>query len=258
MSISVYPVTGDITAAGFAAALDKLFGEVDHASDDLAFALRLQSQSGGYNTWVLTAGSYIFDGYIFTSDGADTQLIAEGAETSIYLYYTLSGGYVTAKGISTSSSAGTNRIKLWKVKGPTAGSTAPGTITDYRRINTWGRTAVASTAVDAITLSAARECKTSFLTSLKSFRVAYPGSYQLDFEYIVQMGQTLKVQRTRGGIITSLSTPTNSEVYKAYSYAVNDCMPGDTIDIVGSDSYVRNVYLRYKLTDASAPAVLVD
>lgn len=263
MALSVYPVTGDVTAAGFAAALDKLFGQVDHANGDLAFQLTLQSQSGGNNVWVLTEGSYLFDGYIFTSDGTDTITVAEGSALAGYLYYVLAAGYITSAGICKFQDlpAGSTSIQLWQVQGPAAGSTAAVAFTDYRRINTWGRTAYGNSDADAVTMAATRSVQIATGGTIKKFRVAYPGSYQLDFEYKETAGGAYYVRLMRGATTISSVAPTAASDWTAYSAEIAACQPGDTIEVVnvtGNPLYVRSAYLRYKLTDAEAAAVLVD
>lgn len=267
MSISVYPATGDITAAAWAAALDALFGGVDHGNTDLAFQLSLQSQAGGNNTWVLTAGSYLFDGYIFTSDGTDTVTVVEGQSRDIGIYYVLTNGFITDAGISPIGvqwlPAGAVSLTLFTVNGPVAGATAPNTRTDNRRINTWGRAAYANSDADAITLSAVRSVQVTTAVSIKSFRVAYPGSYQLDFEYKELTGAYANiVALKRAGTTVWSAALSNSAIdWTAYSAEISGCQPGDTIEVINVDGnplYVRSAYLRYKLTDAEAAAVLVD
>lgn len=263
MALSVYPVTGDITAAGFAAALDALFGQVDHANSDLAFRLTLQSQEVTINTWVLTAGSYLFDGYIFTSDGTEIVEMSETGSWTIYLYYVLAAGYITSCGIAetTNVPAGAVSKALWVVNGPTAASTAPNSRTDNRRINTWGRTAYANSDADAVTLAATRSVQLANGGTVKSFRVAYPGTYQLDFEYKEPDGGVYYVGLKRGGTLVSSTNLAYNADWTAYSAEIAVCQPGDTIEVVnatGNPLYVRSAYLRYKLTDAAAAAVLVD
>ncbi len=259
MAITAYPITGNINAADHASAIDKLFGGLDHANADLAFELKLLSQAGGLNTWQLTAGAYILDGYVFISDGTETVTVGDSSAKSICLYYVLTGGYITAAGIDESSKKPSGAIEtiLWVVNGPVGGSSAPSSITDNRRINTWGRTAYANTDADAITLAATRAVVTGSLTSLKRFRVAYPGSYQLTFEHKGNASFAF-VQVNRGGTVISTTSISNASDWTTWSNSINNCQPGDIISVEGQDLEVRSAYLRYKLSDLGSSAVLVD
>ena len=260
MALAVYPITGTCNAADFANALDKLFGEVDHGSTDLAFQLTLLSQAGGINTWQLTAGAYILDGYVFISDGTETVTVGDSSAKSICLYYVLTGGYITAAGIGESSKKPSGAIEtiLWVVNGPTAGSTAPFSKTDNRRINTWGRASYANTDGDAVTLSATRAVTSGSLVTLKSFRVAYPGSAQLAFDYKYSGGGFAFVFVKRNGTAIQTTNLSNAADWTAWSYAINNLMPGDLVTVDGELLEVRNAYLRYKLTDLAASAVITD
>lgn len=259
MAIQVFPSSGDIVAASFANALNNIFGGVARASTDQAFSLKLLSQAGGNNTWQLQAGTYIFNGYVFVADGTETIAVPQGTATSIYLYYTLSAGYITAAGLSTSASAGTARTPLQQVNGPLAGSTSPGTVTDYRRINIYGRSAYANTDADAVTLTATR---TTLISSgdHKQFRVAYPGNYNIAFEYLVtDIAPNCRIDRIRGGVRTTITSFNRTSEWTAYSGTVSGCLSGDIIALYGtSTASFRNAYLRYKLQDPGAPAVLLD
>ena len=260
MALAVYPITGTCNAADFANALDKLFGEVDHGSTDLAFQLTLLSQAGGINTWQLTAGAYILDGYIFISDGTETITVAEGSSQNIVLYYKIVDGYITEAGVDEASKkpAGAVEKILWVVNGPTAGSTAPFSKTDNRRINTWGRASYANTDGDAVTLSATRAVTSGSLVTLKSFRVAYPGSAQLTFDYKYPGGGFAFVFVKRNGTAIQTTNLSNAADWTARSYAINNLMPGDLVTVDGQLLEVRNAYLRYKLTDLAASAVITD
>lgn len=256
MALQVFPKSGDIVAADFAQALDRVSGG-HRATTGLDFSLSYLSLAGGNTTWRLNAGSYIFNGYVFVADGTETITAAAASTVPVYLYYTLTGGFITAAGLSTNAGAGTARIQLWTVQGPV--TSAPATVKDYRRINTLGRTAYANTDADAITMAAPKD---TMVASgwCKQFRVAYPGSYSIAFEYIADGVATLcYMHRIRGGVNTQLGDlPTVAE-WTAYSSTINDCLPGDIIGLLGvNPGRFRSAYLRYKLTDPASPAVLLD
>lgn len=268
MALDWYPkYDAQNTEAAFAQYIDRIFSAQDHVGADTHWALVFDSVQGSNHRYRLESGDFLFDGYVFHSDGTTTIDVATSS-VDIYFYYTLTAGVITACGLSTSSSAGSARIKLF--------NTNAMAITDYRRVFTWGKYSVASSAVDATVISAAREKAASSYSSSwnesvvtssgKRFRVAYNGSVRLTAQIKSTDGTTTgtiyRVYRVRAGaatLIASLNVGT-ADTYTAVTADVTGLLPGDYIDIqpyATSSCSIKDALMKYTLEDpASSQAVL--
>lgn len=261
MAVTWWPKHGQNNTEGsFAAYADKLFGYGDHACGDTEFQLRFTSTDGTNDTWTLTAGSYVYNGYLFTAAGGETVTSVRAIATSVYLCYTVdANGHISASSISASSvpPGTTNSLKLWQVQN--------GIITDYRQLFTWGRQTEASTSAGAINFLSSKEASSTGVgTVVKRFRAGYPGTVRLDLD--VKTGYSsdrFEVYRNRGGVSTKLTTLTCSSVgvWESKNYTVTGLMQGDYIDIQtfavgGLTCTVKNFRIRYITKDIPQSSIV--
>lgn len=255
MAISYWPKHGEYnTERSFATYTDRLMGYADHASADGDFELRYTSTADGNDTWTLSAGHYVFDGYVFTSDGATTVVTASATATDINLYYHLDANdRIDASGIAATANvpAGSKVLKLWNVKNAQ--------VTDYRQLLTWGRQSISSTAVGCVDLLSAAQAYTMSTSAtydvakaLKRFRVAYPGSLRLDVDVKTAIGSgKLAVWRVRGAVGTKLTEFNATTSWASFNTIVTNLMPGDILHLqwTSMGGYVKNARIRYTLSD---------
>lgn len=268
MAITYWPKHGENnTENSFAQYADKLFGYADHASSDTAFQLRFTSTDGTNDTWTLSSGSYVFDGYVFTAEGTETVTTVHATATDVYLYYHLdANSHIDATGIAVLASvpSGANSLRLWKVQN--------GAVTDYRQVFTWGRQSYASASGSAVSFLSSREVMIASggaaydaSAIAKRFRAGYPGTVRLDFD-AKNIGGALpgrvKVYSVRGSSKTELAYYTDllADGYTSKTLTVTGLMAGDYIELQGvqQNTYMKNFRIRYMLTDAPTAAVLVD
>jgi len=261
MAVTWWPKHGENnTENSFAQYADKLFGYADHASSDTAFQLRFTSTDGTNDTWTLSSGSYVFDGYVFTAEGTETVTTVHATATDVYLYYHLdANSHIDATGIAVLASvpSGANSLRLWKVQN--------GAVTDYRQLFTWGRQTEASTSASAADFLSSKEASsTGTAVVVKRFRTGYPGTVRLDLD--VKTGYSsdrFEVHRNRGGVSTKLTTLTCSTTgtWESKNYTVTGLMQGDYIDIQtfavgGLTCTVKNFRIRYITKDTPTSALV--
>lgn len=279
MAITYYPQDGTTnTAASFASYVDKMFGYADHASSDTAFMMQYTGTAGGLDTYKITAGSYLFNGYLFTAAGTETLSVTTATNTECYLCYIQNNttgalssvGIYKAADLPTAGAGETrNVLNLWTLS---AGGVV-GAITDKRQVFTWGRQSVASTAAGCVDFLSARTVQKQGWTSynatytMKRFRCGYPGTVQLTYDGKVLTGTSnIYVYRVRNGVGTLLSTDavnsTNFTTFDHNGTVIKGLMPGDYIDVQGawgsSNYQVKNFRIRYTLRDITTAAVLID
>lgn len=275
MAITYYPQDGTTnTAASYAYYVDKMFGYADHASSDTAFMMQYTSTAGGLDVYTITAGSYLFNGYLFTAAGTETLSVTTATATECYLCYIQNNttgalssvGIYKAADLPTAGAGETrNSLNLWTLS---AGGVVAA-ITDKRQVFTWGRQSVASTAAGCVDFLSARESAKTGATSwtaanvAKRFRCAYPGTVHLTFDGWSGSTDTVKVFRVRGGAATQLTTASITNSYATYTYAteISGLMPGDYIDVqvMSAITYkIKNFRVRYTLGDITTAAVLID
>lgn len=266
MAVTWWPKHGQNNTEGsFAAYADKLFGYGDHACGDTEFQLRFESTTGTIDTWRLSAGSYVFDGYVFTSDGKTTYPTTRATATDICLYYRLdANSHICGLGIVKSGNepSGSLTLKLWNVQNGTV-------MADYRQLFTWGRQTEASTSAGAVDFLSSKETaeavgKTSYDATYvkKRFRAGYPGTVRLDVDIYTNAGYGAAVYRVRGGVATLLTTLTvsTSSTYESKNYNVTGLMQGDYIDIQGNNGgcnfKFKNFRIRYITKDTPTSALV--
>lgn len=262
MALIYWPKHGqNNTENSFAQYADKLFGYADRACGDTDFQLRFQSTTGTIDTWRLSAGSYVFDGYVFTSDGNTTYPTTRATATDICLYYHLdANSHIDGWGIVKSGNepAGSLTLKLWNVQNGTV-------LADYRQLFTWGRQTEASTSAGAADFLSSKEASsTGTAVVVKRFRTGYPGTVRLDLD--VKTGHSsdrFEVYRNRGGVSTKLTTLTCSSVgvWESKNYTVTGLMQGDYIDIQtfavgGLTCTVKNFRIRYITKDIPQSSIV--
>lgn len=272
MAITYWPKHGEAnTEASFAAYADKLFGYADHASSDTAFMALYTSNDGTNDTYTISAGSYMFNGYLFTAAGTETLVVDDGTSVDCYLYYHLDGSdHIDACGVCKYADipAGAVSLKLWNFN--------TGVITDYRQILTWGRQSVADTSANCTDFLSTTETAlaggaTSYSAGAvkKRFRAGYPGTVSLALDVYCDGGAGTPntygaaVYRVRGGSATLLTTLTVSiAAYESKTYTVSGLQAGDYIDIQGNSGSLnykfKNFRIRYITADTPTAAVLVD
>lgn len=273
MAITYWPKHGETnTEATFAAYVDKLIGYADHASSDTAFMAKWTSNNGTNDTYTISAGSYVFNGYLFTAAGSETLSVVDHTSTNCYLSYIVTNatGAINECGVypdasRPSAGAGETRydLLLWNFNAQV--------ITDYRQVFTWGRQSVASTdagCVDFISTGetplTAGNAAYADASTLKQFRAGYPGSVNLTVEvFATPVATTLGVYIKRGTTTTKFVDLTVAEnIYEIESLSVTGLQSGDLVSVqgnAGGASYkAKNFRIRYTLGDITTAAVVVD
>ncbi len=275
MAITYWPKHGSSNLeASMAQYVDRIIGFADHASSDTAFMAKWTSNDGTNDTYTISAGSYIFNGYLFTAAGTETLVVDHGTSINGYLaYVTDSAGHINEAGVykyADLPTAGAGEtvqpLLLWNFNA--------GTITDYRQVFTWGRSSYGNADSGCVDILSATTSTgvgaTTYGTgaaSRKEFRCAYPGSVYLSYDYCASGTTTdIDVYKVRGGTGTLFSSTDVASSYPTYTSVsnveVDGLMPGDLITIQGDNPaatyYVRNFRIRYKTTDTPTAAMLVD
>lgn len=224
---------------------------------------------GGNDIYTITAGSYLFDGYLFTAAGTETLSVTANTATNCYLYYHLdANSHIDACGICKEADipSGAQSLKLWVL----SYGNAAAKIMDYRTVLTWGRTSSASTASGCYDLLDTRETTLAVGSNTysgsyvrKRFRVGYPGSVRIDFDgYCDNDVPAHRIYITRGGTGTLFSSKDvgTASTWESFNETVTGLQPGDYIDIIGGHgSYnfkYKNFRVRYVTADTPSASFI--